>query len=400
MLDSYDVVVIGGGCSGLSLATRLAGLGTSSPATLVLEERSAYAHDRIWCSFKDPEAPPQAAICHAWDTMRVTGARVGTSFNCTVTPYQMVHSGEFYRISESTITQSTQVHLKMASSIIKKPVKHKGMWQIESTTGTVEARYIVDTRPRQRPERDGAKLWQSFYGQEIECDADVFDSSYGDLMDFSAATACGAQHIFPEAVCFVYVLPTSSRQALVEFTVFGPDPLSPDLLSELCLKAIAQRVGDVGFTVLRTEHGMLPMGVRSLASDNDPSYVFAGLTAGGARPSSGYAFSRIQRWAADCADALALQKAPLGHAKDSLVLRAMDALFLKVVRSRPHAAPDLFAALFAAADTQSVIRFMSDRATLIDYCHVAASLLPGPLLQAFAGGRGRAGRVPPLVEAQ
>jgi len=58
-------------------------------------------------------------------------------------------------------------------------------------------------------------------------------------------------------------------------------------------------------------------------------------------------------------------------------------LFLKLVRARPDLAPDLFVALFAGTDPQSVIRFLSDRATLGDYARVVGSLLPGPLLRAM-----------------
>ena len=400
MSDFFDLVILGGGCAGLSLATRLAQLGSNSPRTLVLEGRTAYTHDRTWCFFKDTQAPSQSAVQHAWQSMRVTSDVCKALIDCGAAPYQMVHAGQFYQTAQSTIAQSTQVQLQMAAAITKVPEKRDGLWQIETDRGTLAARYVVDTRPAKRPERDGAKLWQSFYGQEIECHVDVFDSTCGDLMDFSAATACGAQVTFPDAVSFVYVLPTTAKRALLEFTVFGPDPLPPDVLEELYLKAVVQRLGGAGFTVLRSEHGVLPMGVRALASEHDASYVFAGLTAGGARPSSGYAFARIQRWAASCADMLAHGQAPVGHTPDGLILRAMDALFLKLVRARPQLAPELFAALFANADTQSVIRFLSDRATLSDYARVVAALLPGPLLRALVG-RGRQNRSAlPLVEAQ
>jgi len=132
----------------------------------------------------------------------------------------------------------------------------------------------------------------------------------------------------------------------------------------------------------------------------DASYVVAGLTAGGARPSSGYAFARIQRWASCCAFSLAAGNGPLGHAPDGVIQRAMDALFLKLVRARPDLAPDLFVALFAGTDTQSVIRFLSDRATLRDYARVVASLLPGPLLRAVLGRKRQKDGDLPLLEAQ
>ena len=400
MSDNFDVIILGGGCAGLSLATQLASSAGTCPRVVVLEARAAYTHDRTWCFFKDLLAPAQHSVQHEWPSMRVKSAESSVILDCASMPYQMVHAGQFYHTAQSVINQSAQVDLRMDVAITKAPEKRDGRWKVETGVGAFHARYVIDTRPAKRPERDGAKLWQSFYGQEIECSVDMFDPTCGDLMDFSAANACGAQTAFPDAVSFVYVLPTTARRALLEFTVFGPDPLNPDLLHDLHTKAVMQRVGSTDFSVLRSEHGVLPMGTLSLASSQDASYVFAGLTAGGARPSSGYAFARIQRWAATCADALASGRAPVGHAPDGLTLRAMDALFLKLVRTHPQAAPELFTALFAGTDNQSLIRFLSDRATLADYVRVVAALLPRPLLRALAGRTRQNRSGLPLLEAQ
>lgn len=383
MPNHFDLVILGGGCAGLSLATELAHLSAAGLHTVVLESRKTYSHDRTWCYFKDARAATRADAQHTWQSMRVASAAANVAFDCGSACYEMVNAGQFYKNAIRTISTSAHIDLKLGLEVTQAPKKQNGLWRIDTDGGAVYAPSVVDTRPAQRPHRDGAKLWQSFYGQEIECDADTFDSTCGDLMDFAAADACGARHLLPDAVCFVYVLPTTAKRALIEFTVFGPDPLPPETLHAFHAHAVLRCVGGVAFSVLRNEHGILPMGAATPVSPRDPSYVVAGLTAGGARPSSGYAFARIQRWAASCALSLASGQGPRGHAPDGLIQRTMDALFLKLVRARPDLAPDLFVALFAATDTQSVIRFLSDRATSKDYLRVVASLLPGPLLKAL-----------------
>ena len=401
MSDSFDLVVLGGGCAGLSIGARLAQQSNGSPRTLILESRATYTHDRTWCFFKDDQDqdPYRPDVQHAWPAMRVASNAGSTLLKCDVAPYQMVHAGQFYDSAQQTIGKSAHVHLRMAATITTAPEKNGGTWTIETDSGVIQTQYVIDTRPAKQPARDDAKLWQSFYGQEIECALDVFDPTCGDLMDFNAANACGASVAFPDAVCFVYVLPTSKNRALLEFTVFGPDPLSPESLHDLFSKAVMQRLGGAAYSVLRSEHGVLPMGTIAPAIPHDASYVLAGLTAGGARPSSGYAFARIQRWSTACAKSLVSGRGPVGHATDGLLLRAMDALFLKLVRAYPQAAPDLFTALFAATHPQSLIRFLSDQATLMDYSRVACSLLPGPLLRALLGSARQRRRVLPLLEA-
>lgn len=397
---NFDLVILGGGCAGLSLATELAHLGGASPHALVLESRQTYSHDRTWCYFKDGEAASRNDVQHAWQSMRVASGAGSIAFDCGAARYEMVNAGRFYENAQMIISQSANVDLKMGVVVTKPPEKQNDLWKIDTDVGTLYSRYVVDTRPAQRPHRDGAKLWQSFYGQEIECEVDTFDSACGDLMDFAAANTCGARQALPDAVCFVYVLPTTAKRALIEFTVFGPDPLPPEMLHALHAHALTRRLGGAAFSVLRSEHGVLPMGAAPLVSARDASYVVAGLTAGGARPSSGYAFARIQRWASGCALSLASGNGPLGHAPDGVIQRAMDALFLKLVRARPDLAPDLFVALFAGTDIQSVIRFLSDRATLRDYARVVASLLPGPLIWAMLGRNRQKHGDLPLLEAQ
>ena len=60
----YDLIIIGGGCAGLSLARRLIE-DESTLRVLILEHRDAYSDDRTWCfwensdhSLKNLEAKP------------------------------------------------------------------------------------------------------------------------------------------------------------------------------------------------------------------------------------------------------------------------------------------------------------------------------------------------------
>ena len=63
-----------------------------------------------------------------------------------------------------------------------------------------------------------------------------------------------------------------------------------------------RRTGGASWSVQRAEHGALPMGLASPLPA--VPWTRAGLFHGGARPSTGYAFQRIQAWAEACAGAL------------------------------------------------------------------------------------------------
>ena len=104
--------------------------------------------------------------------------------------------------------------------------------------------------------------------------------------------------------------------------------------------------------------------------------------AGGARPSTGYAFQRIQRWAGECAHSLVSRGEPTAHRPDPLALRLMDQIFLDVLRADPSRGAALFFSLFSRVDPARVIRFLSGNGSTIDGLAVVAAMPVPPFLRA------------------
>jgi lycopene beta-cyclase len=257
-----------------------------------------------------------------------------------------------------------------ASSVDRGPARD---WRVQSDRGECGATMVVDTRPNhQRAARD-AVLWQSFEGREIECEFEAFDPSAADLMDFQKSDGSDIR--------FTYVLPVSRRRALIETTVFGQFPLRRGALRGDLDAAIGRLTGTTKFEILRSEYGALPMGHMCTPTERDGTLAQVGLTSGGARASTGYAFQRIQRWADRCARSLAGGKGLVGHAPDPVLLRLMDRLFLCVLRSHPAAAPEMFLSMFENVPADRIIRFLSDRGSARDYSSVVSALPLAPFLR-------------------
>jgi lycopene beta-cyclase len=384
MSDAYDLVILGGGCAGLSLSMALAAHGGRCPRTLVIESRTEYTNDRTWCYWNDRSAPVRYQIRHRWQTMRVAHAGQSVTLDCGSTPYHMVAAQDFYAAAQALIDRQPNMALRRGTSVVAEPSRNGGVWTIRTSSGNVTARSVVDTRPPQLPRRDGATLWQSFHGQEIECSAAVFDPLSMDLMNFLA----------PDALCvpFVYVLPVTPTRALVEVTVFGATPLAAQALSARLEAAVAQRVGGAPFTTLRSEHGILPMGLNRAPMSEHKSCVQVGVMAGGARASTGYAFQRIQRWAGECAHALVNRGHPVAHQPDPWPLRVMDRTFLDVLRANPSRGGALFFSLFSGADPARIIRFLSGTAGVADSLAVVAAMPVRPFVGAALAMTRRRGR--------
>ena len=376
MQRDVELLILGGGCAGLSLAMQLAQRCRHAPSTLILEQRTCYENDRTWCFWGDDDTPFARQATHQWQSFKVASAGQERRIDCSETPYRMLTADQFYTAALATLAPVPQMTLKMASTVNTEPQHLRGRWHFETADGTFSAARVVDTRPQRTIQQDGALMWQSFYGREVECSQPVFEPGCFELMDFSAATT--------DRVAFTYMLPLSTTRALIEFTVFDAAPFTPDMLKHDLQFAIEQRVGNASFTVRRSEHGILPMGLTSrqaVGQSADASYVRVGLFAGAARPATGYAFQRIQRWAADCASAIARGNTPIVHQREPALRGWMDTLFLKVIRTKPDLAPQLFLALFSGGVSQRVIRFLGESGRLSDYVAMICVLPPGPFLR-------------------
>lgn len=373
MQTDFDLVVLGGGCAGLSLATRLAEHPGVCRRVAVLESRSAYTNDRSWCFWRLGPHRHEALVNRSWTRVAVRTPSEVVQLACARTPYQMLEAGTFYDHARAALAGNATARLQLGTSVLGQPRPVAGGWRIETSEGGLTAAQVIDTRPPRAPQSGGSALWQSFLGQEVVCDQPVFDPGRVELMDFALDS--------PHAVAFTYVLPLAADRGLIETTLFDAQPRGPAELALRQQQAVQRLCGGAKTCVVRTEAGILPMGLTLPAATLGAGHVHAGLMSGAARPATGYAFQRIQRWADGCAHALSRGEAAAPHPPDPLLTRWMDRLFLDVLRNHPERGPELFMRLFARASTTRVLRFLSDRATVLDRVAVAASLPTGLFLR-------------------
>lgn len=378
MPADLDLIILGGGCAGLSLGLRLAENPGSCRRVMILESRKQYINDRTWCFWRLAPHRFDALIRHRWSQFAVHSARQSVVASCQHTPYQMLSSEDFYTEARRIIDASNAVSLILDAPFHGEAKRVGSHWQLDTARGPLTANVVIDTRPPATAV-DDVWLWQSFSGQEIRCEAAPFDTSTVQLMDFAAASH--------DEVRFTYLLPMTPERALVETTVFGTQPRHAAALAARQLSAVEKYCGGASYEVHRTESGLLPMGWQTRRTASKGSFVAAGIMHGGARPASGYAFERIQRWASETAHRLRRGGAPKPHRSDPLPTRTMDRLLLQVLRARPDLGPQLFVDLFSRADPGRIIRFLSDKGTLVDHLAMINALPARPFLRAVFAGR-------------
>jgi lycopene beta-cyclase len=349
----------------LSLAFQLSQFGENCPKTLIIEEREAYTNDRTWC-FWDLKEPIHGDLApYKWKKFTIKNNHMAFEYGCEETPYVMLPSDIFYKNTLSAIRLNTKIQLLTGEKLLDQVIK-KDAWQIHTSTFSASASNVVDTRPIKTMTKKDSLMWQSFVGYEVEVEGQQFIEDQLVLMDFDSN--------FKEGLAFIYCLPTSNNKALIEYTVFSEELFVAEQLTDRLLEKIDEYTKNAGYKIVRKEAGILPMGHRLIEQKDDPTYLFAGLFAGAARPSSGYAFQRIQNWAKECAFELKNKHQLKKFKKDAWIQKWMDLLFITVIKKNPIIGAKVFVELFKNCDVRTVANFMSDHSSLWDKLKIVISL--------------------------
>ena len=371
----YDLVILGGGCGGLSLASKLSEYGEKAPKVLIIEKRTNYTNDRTWCFWDIDHPEYQSLVSQSWSTFELANQQRVHHFDCSQHKYLMLESQHFYEAAIKEIGANPKIQLMLGQEVLSAPIKSPSGWLIKTSHTEYSSKFVVDTRPPKNLNHGDSVLWQSFVGYEIQTQADYFSPEKMVLMDFDPT--------FKNGLAFIYILPTTGKKALIEYTVFSEHIMNHQELSTRLKESIKQKIGSCPYELLRVEHGTLPMGNKLADQNKDPNYLYAGLFAGAARPSSGYAFQRIQGWAEKCAQSILTQNSMCGFPKEKRLQSFMDGLFLEVIKKNPAMAASLFEDLFTRCDLKTVVKFMSDKASLREYFLIIRSLPPLPFIKAL-----------------
>ena len=363
-----DLIILGGGCAGLSLAARLA---QQSPriAFTVVEPRIRYEEDRTWCGWRiAPHFFSDCVVAH-WDKWRIASAQRSLLLHSKNYPYEMISAGLVYDKACASIRSSASAEILLGLSAEAVVETTEDVRVTLSDGSVICSPWVIDTRPQLRILKE-PWLWQNFVGYVVQCDLPLaIDNDAPVLMDFLPPGEGIAQ--------FMYTIPFGENQFLFELTRFSKAHGEEQVLEASLVRWLRNHVGN-GWQLERREAGSLPMAPSIAVGQHRIRH--AGTRGGSMRISTGYAFHRIQRWADECAHSILRDGKPSAPASNSL-LDAMDELFLRVLQ-QPSTSPEvIFTDLFGSCPTDRIIRFLSGVPRASDYWPVASGLPWGKFLR-------------------
>ena len=268
-MKEFDYVIKGAGCAGLSLAYELNQNQKLEKKTLaIVEPRQIYDRDKTWSFWKTINHNFDDCVIKNWSNFTVNIKGKMHHLKCDDTPYQTVNSGIFYKKIISNLKSNSNISF------------FKDINEINT-----ERSLIFNSVPNKGEFKD--KLWQHFFGVEIETPKDTFDDKIFNLMDFD----CDQRN----SVHFYYTLPFSKNKALIETTWLSSLNNENIMDYENQIKEYLEKKLKIkDYKIIFKEKGAIPLFKQINSTKNNEINI--GTAGGMTRLSTGYTFLNIHEY--------------------------------------------------------------------------------------------------------
>lgn len=357
-MDSFDLIIVGAGASGLLLADRL----ITDPhfdgyRILLIEKGEKNKNDRTWCFWEKGEGPFDHLVYKSWDKLRFAAEAMDTTSAIHPYRYKMIRGLDFYRHYIPRVQAAPNLTYLQAS--VSDISETESRAEVRTDQGNFRAHYVFSSRYDPREPYQQSKypvLQQHFLGWRVRTGEKVFDADTATFMDFSIPQSSNTR--------FMYVLPFSENEALLEYTLFS-EKLLPRKEYEQAIEEYMKARGIGTYEILETEYGSIPMTSYPFPPSPGGRIHGIGLAGGWAKPSTGYTF--YNSWKKSAALVHALKSGNLADLKSQhdrfwwYDLWMLD--FLHKHNDRGH---ELFTSLFKKRDVRLILKFLDEETNLAE----------------------------------
>ena len=373
----YDYIITGSGCAGLSLLYRmLIDPVLKSKKILVIDKVQKNENDRTWCFWEEEKGLFESIVTHEWQSLIFKTSDFTRQFDLERYRYKMIQGKDFYDFVLSFAENFENVTFKFENIGSIKSDKTQAI--VETGQGFYQSQFVFNSTSLFNPEiNTDNSLLQHFTGWVIKTKEATFDSKVGTLMDFTLNQKHGAT--------FMYVLPTSSTEALVEYTLFSKHILDKEEYETALKNYIQNDLQITDYEITHTEFGFIPMSLAKFERSTDASERIVNIgTAGGyTKASSGYTFQFVQKNSGQIIKNLRadINPNPQKSFRDK-TYEWYDRTVLEVILSGKMEGKEIFAMMFSKRSPESILKFLGNESTLWDDLKIVTALPILPFMRA------------------
>jgi len=208
-MNKFDYIIVGAGCSGLSLAYEMNARKLFANKTCaIIDKRKDFKKDKIWSYWDVYEHSFTDCLINKWDKFHVKNGQDQIILDCKSFEYQSIDSDKFYKKIINNLNLNKNIKLILDKPINKIYETNEGA-VIECDSEIFKSDVMFNSSLDNKSTKEN-QIYQHFYGCEVEFDEYANLPLYPTLMDF----ICNQDNW----VHFFYTLPMFKNKIFIENT--------------------------------------------------------------------------------------------------------------------------------------------------------------------------------------
>jgi len=373
--DHYDYIIIGSGLAGLQLALAFSKDSYFSDKKIALIDPSSKTiNDKTWSFWETEPSQWNGLAYKTWNKAKIISSKKKIKLKLQPYTYKSIRSIDFYNEAKAQLKNHTNISFLLERVV---SITENNKAEVKTETKSYIANHVFDSRITKDFNIKNNKyitLVQHFKGWVIKSKTDVFNEDEVTMMDYRLKDG--------EQTTFMYVLPFSKNEALVEFTYFTENLVDEATYDNFIKQYINNYLNITNCKIIETETGQIPMTTFPFSNYNSRHITKIGTAGGWVKGSSGYSFKFTEKKVKKIIANIKANKNP----SKNLFRRKYkfyDKVFLKVLRDDNHKGEWIFQEFYSKNSIQTMFKFLDEESTFYEEVKVMLSLLSWGFIKAF-----------------
>ncbi|MEK6548381.1 MAG: lycopene cyclase family protein [Bacteroidota bacterium] len=374
--NQYTYIIAGGGMAGLSLAYYLAESKLTFDRILIIDQGTEVP--KTWSYWSDELHPFDAYAEQKWNNLQIHTFQNQT-LDLPIAPfvYRKIESSSWTKSIQDKLRNNPKFEFLQARV---ESFHYQGKFaQVKTNLGSFVAieKLFDSLSPYPCDLTNPKELKQHFVGLSIETNFPLFDPSKATLFDFRIA--------FSNACEFMYVLPTSSRNALFEHTFFSGVLLDEKAYIDQIKAYLLAYYGlsDDDYEIKASEKGIIPMNYVRMSQNLHQKIIKIGTAGGFVKASTGYSFKRTQELLKKLVEQLETNNLQAFVLNQTRLKVWLDRIFIQVLVDQRVKGSTVFEKLFEKNSAQRMLRFLEEKTSTWEDLRLMTTVPILPFMKAF-----------------
>jgi lycopene beta-cyclase len=323
---------------------------------LLLDANPKKTNDRTWC-FWDTEDSFQKLAHTQWDAAWFKTDIFERKLDLKPYQYNMIKGLDFYNLVFDLISKQENIHFVNQKVLDFEELGDHCIVKTASENYTCNKIFnSIFNSELVKNQTNYPLLQQHFVGWFIKSKEEVFNKEIATFMDFSVEQKGNTR--------FMYVLPTSSNEALLEYTLFSKELLSKSEYENEIQKYI-QKLGITEYEIVEKEQGNIPMTCYPFWKHNTKNILNIGSVGGWTKASTGYTFKNTTKKAKQLVQHLATDSDfRKFHKRDKFWF--YDLLLLDILDTKNHLGSTIFSSMFQKGNATVIFKFLDEETSFLE----------------------------------